>query len=121
MEGAVVDRSEVSSSDSAVTIMVEFSEGSIDHSLSLLVRASPNSNKELIVVELTVLVGVEVVDKNLGLTLRNVNSHVLDAPVELLLIEHSVATIIHDFEDTSHASDGLGAALLEANSDLIEN
>ena len=67
------------------------------------------------------MVGVEEVDEDLGLTLCNVNSHVFDAPVELLLIELSVATVINDFEHAAHASDGLSTTRLETGSNLIED
>ena len=121
MERAVVDGSEISGCDSAVTVNIKLSESLVDVDLSGFVGASTESDEEFIVVNETVLVGIKVFNENLSLALRDVDSHVFDAPVKFLFVEGSVTTVVHNLEDTSHSSDGLSTSACKADSDLIEN
>lgn len=69
VERGVVDGGQVSGGDSAVTVGVELAEGFLDVGHSQFVRASADSDEEFIVVDLTILVGVEVINENFRLAL----------------------------------------------------
>ena len=121
MEAAVIDWSEISASDTAISIVVELAESLVDKFLASLIGHASHSDEELVVVNTAVLVGIETLDENFTLTLCDVHSQVLDAPVELLLIELPVAIVIDDTEGPSHSTDGLSAAGSKSSTNFGDN
>ena len=59
VEGAVVDGGKVSGCDSTVARVVHLAEGLINNGLAHFVRCSANAGEEFVVVDGSVLVGVE--------------------------------------------------------------
>ena len=88
--GAVKHLSELSGADIANLVDVEFIESGIDDLLAGLIGASTDTEEELVEVNVTVLGGVEVFEEAASLTLGDVASEVLEAPVELLFVDESV-------------------------------
>ena len=88
--GAVKHLSELSGADLSNLVDVEFVESAINDLLAGLVGASTDTEEELVEVDVTVLGGVEVLEETTGLTLGDVASEVLEAPVELLFVDESV-------------------------------
>ena len=88
--GAVKHLSKLSGADVANLVDVEFFESGIDDLLAGLAGGSTDTEEELVEVNVTVLGGVEVFEEAAGLTLGDVASEVLEAPVELLFVDESV-------------------------------
>ena len=89
--------------------------------MSYGVWCASDSIKELIVTDDTVLVGVQVLEQDLGLSLSQIGAHVLHSPVELLLVNLSVSIIIENTESSSHTSDCLDATGVQTCLNLLEN
>ena len=121
MEAAVEHGGQVGGSDTAIAVSVKLCEGLVNGSLTLLVGASTDSDKELVVVDEAVFVGVEALDKNFTFALADGDSEVLDAPVEFLLVELAVSVVVNDAECTAHAANGLGSASGESSAYLGNN
>ena len=62
-----------------------------------------------------------MVQQSLGLAHGNVDSIILEAPVELLLVNFAVTIIVHDAERSAHATDGPDSACLQASFHLFKN
>ena len=118
---AVVDDAEVGRGDGAVSVTVELSEASSNDVLAGLVGLAAEADKELVVGDDSVFVGVEVLEEDLGLTHGDGGTEVLNSPVELLLVDFAVAVVIEDAEGTAHATDGADATGVEAVSYLVED
>ena len=104
---AVVDGRQVGCGDAAVAIGIKFKEGFVNEGLSALIGCSTDSEQELIVVHISVLVGVQVVNEEFCFALGHIDAHVLEAPVEFLFVELAVSIDgVHDSERATHATDG---------------
>jgi len=121
VEAAVKDGGQVCGSDATASVMVELCESSRDDFHAALVGHATDANKELVVVDKAVFVGVEALDKNLTFALADGDSEVLDAPVELLLVELAVSIIVNNAECTAHTTDSLCSAFLERSTYLGDN
>ena len=106
-----VDSLEVGSLDGTVTVVVELEEGLVNHSLSLLVESSTDTDEELIEVDGTGLVGIEELHEALALSLGDVATDVLESGEEFVGIALSVT--IHGVEvseGSTKTSDSLGTS-----------
>ena len=109
MEVAVIDGGEVGGRDSATAVVVKLAEGLVNECLTLFVGGSADAGQEFIEINSAIMVSVESFDQDFSLTLRNIHSHVLDAPVEFLLVELAVGGIVHDSECAAESTNSLGA------------
>lgn len=97
--GAVVDTGEVAGGDNIIgVITVELGESLVDDGLADFVGLATETNEELIEGNETVRVDIEGVDKDASFLLGEGASHVLKAPVELLLVQFAVTVVINDLE-----------------------
>lgn len=71
VSAAVVDDAQVSRCDGAVTISVKLCKALVDNFLSGFVGHSSDTVEELVITDDTILVGVEVLEEDSGLTLRH--------------------------------------------------
>ena len=95
---AVENLSEVSAVNSTFTVSVEFVEALSDAVSACFVWLSSDADNEFIEVNEAILGSVEVLEQNGGLALRDVAAEVLEAPVELLLVDESVVVCVYDLE-----------------------
>ena len=121
VEAAVEDWGQVRGSDATISVPIELCECSINDLLAFLVWHATNTNKELVIVDEAISVGVEALNKNLTFALADGDSEVLDAPVELLLVELAVTIVVHNTECTTHTTDSLRSASLESSTYLGDN
>ena len=120
LAGVVYD-AEVCRGNSAIAIAVKLSEALVDNSLSVGVWRSAEAIEELVVTDDAILVSVKVVQESLGLTHVDVDTVILKAPVELLLVDFPVTIVVHDAERTSHTTDGPNSAGSQAGFHLLKN
>ena len=120
LAGVVYD-AEVSRGNSAIAITIKLGEALIDNSLSVGVWRSAEAIEELVVTDNAILVSVKVVQKGLGLAHVDVDSVILKAPVELLLVDFAIAIVVHDAERTAHTTDGPNSAGSQAGFHLLKN
>merc|ERR1740139_447191 len=103
VHGAVVNSSKVGGSDGKTAIGVELKERLVNHSLSLSVEGSANSDKELVEVDVTIIIGVE------------------KTRVELVGVDLVVAIEgVKVSEGTSETSDGLGSTRFDLLLDSLK-
>lgn len=118
---AVIDYAHVARVDHAVAVLVKLAEALVDDRLAGSVGGSTDSVKELIVADDAILVEVKVVEEDAGFSLGNLGAHVLQSPIELLLVDLAVTIVVHDFEGTTHAADGSHTTGGEASFNFLEN
>ena len=118
---SVVYDAKVSRGDRTISIAVKLGETLIDNLLSIGIWRPAEAVEELVVTDNAILVSVKVVQKGLGLAHVDVDSVILQAPIELLLVDFAVAIVVHDAERTAHTTDSPDTAGLQAGSHLIKN
>ena len=118
---AVIDDSQVGGGNGAAAIRVEFCEGLIDDLLARRVGGTTDTVQEFIVADDAVLIHIQMVEQELCLTLSDVGTEVLHAPVELLHVDFAVAIIIEDAERTAHTADRAHTTCVQAGANLLEN
>ena len=117
----VINSAQVCRGDRAVAIAVELGEALVDNSLSVGVWRAANAVEELVVTDDAILVRVKVVEESLSLTHVDVHSVILQAPVELLLVDLTVAVVVHDAEGAAHTTNGPDSAGSQAGFHLLKN
>ena len=95
---AVEHNREIRAVDSTLAVGVEFVEALLDAVSACFVWLASNADNELVEVDEAVLGGVEVLEQDGGLTLRDVAAEILEAPVQLLLVQESVVVGVDDLE-----------------------
>jgi hypothetical protein len=121
VEAAIKDWGQVRGSNATISVPIELCESLGDDLHAFLVGHATNANKELVIVDKAVFVGVKALNKNLTFALADGDSEVLDAPVELLLVELAVSIIVNNAECTTHTTDSLCSAFLERSTYLGDN
>lgn len=117
-----VDTLKVSSLNQTTAVVVKFEVGLVDHSLSLGVQGSTDSNEELIEVNMTITVSVEKLHESVGLSSGKNDTNFLETGVEFTRIDLSVSVErVEVSEDSSETSNGLGTSGLELGSEFVEN
>ena len=107
---ARIANSKVRCGNAARSIGVELAESSIDNSLSCGVERASNHDKELIKVDIAILVGVVSSEEGVSFLLGEIASALIESNEELLGINLSVTGVINGSEDSTKASDGSGTS-----------
>lgn len=122
MHGAVVNSSKVGGSDGKTAIGVELKERLVNHSLSLSVEGSANSDKELVEVDVTIIIGVEETHELVGFGSGDLDLDLAKTRVELVGVDLVVAIEgVEVSEGTSETSDGLGSTRFDLLLDSLKN
>jgi len=87
--------------DSTLTVGVKFVEAQLDAVSACFVWLTSNADYKLVEVNEAVFGGVEVLEQDGGLTFRDVAAEVLEAPIQLLLVEESVVVGVDDLESAA--------------------
>ena len=115
MSAGIVDTLDIFDVNPAVAISIESSISLHDNLLSSLVHGASNSSDELVVLEETGSIVVEVVEELLHLTLGEAEHEVTASLGELVFIKRSGVVVIHDLElslETDEATGTSGGELL---------
>jgi len=110
MSVARVDNSQVTCSYNTRSIKIKFAECGLDNSHSDFVQLSSNGNEELVVVDGTIVIGVEMSEKGIGFLFGKVASTFIETMEEFLRIKLSVSIIITIVKNSTESSDGLGTS-----------
>jgi hypothetical protein len=116
---AGIDASEVGGGNTSRSITVELAESGIDNGLSGGVEAASDHDKELIEVDIAILISVVMRQKAISLLLGKFASALIEANEELLSINLSVSVIIHSSENSSQPSHGLGSSGAHLSSNFV--
>ena len=99
---SIINHLQVCRSNNVVAVRVELVKGLVNHVLSHLIRLSAHAEKEFIVGDVTVFVEVEEFHKDARLLLAKFAAHILEPPVQLLLVQLTVATVVHNAESATN-------------------
>lgn len=102
--------SEVGGGNTARSIGVEFGESGINNSLSGGIEGTSDHDKELIKVDIAILVGVIGGEEEVSLGLGKVASALVEANEELLSINLSVSIVVNGSENSTESSDSSGTS-----------
>lgn len=109
--------------EDARAISVDLFEGFLNKSFSDLVHLTSDGAHQLIVVDLTTIICVEVIKQLPALFWRHRHTEVTQRLPKLLDVQSSTAIVVHDFENPLHAEQSTGAPscqlLSEERSELI--
>jgi hypothetical protein len=110
MSVAWVDNSQVTCSYNTRSIKIEFAECGGDNGLSGFVQLPSNGNEELVVVDGTIVIGIEMSEKGIGFFFGKVASTLIETMEEFLSVKLSVSIIITIVEHSTETSDGLSTS-----------
>lgn len=117
----VVHHAQVGRGDRAVAVLVELGEALANDLHAGRVRHAADAVQEFVVAHHAILIRVQVLKQKLGLAFGDICAQVLQAPVELLLVDLAVAIVVHDAEGATHTADGSHATTVQAGFNLLEN
>ena len=122
VHAAVVDTSEIGSSDGAIAVSIKLKEGLVNHGLSLGVEGSADANEELIEVNMTIAISIEQSHESISLLTGNLDLDLAESGVELFGIDLVVSIEgVEVSEGSSETSDCLGTTCVNLSFDFLEN
>ena len=88
---SIVDHAKIVDVYHTTTIFVKFLESFVNVGLTSNIGNTSNSNQELIKIDLTILISVEIFKQDLSFFLRQLNAVFSQTNIELLLIDLSIS------------------------------
>jgi len=109
MGSSIVCNSKVWSSNAAWAIDIEFRESDITNFLSSGIGASSNSSKELVEVNITILIGIQMCKKAISFFFAEATSTIVESNKEFLGINSSGSSRVIGVENSSKPSNCFGS------------
>ena len=117
----IVDASNIVKFHQAILVDVELVVCLTNVANAACAELTTERPKELIEVDGSGVVAVEVADEDASLLLTEMNIEVLEAPHELIDVKLPVSIIVQDAEHSTNAANGHGAAPLQRLLDVIHH
>jgi hypothetical protein len=121
VERHIIGGGQIVDIDDAIAGIVELGVSHVHELLAELVHIAAHSAKELVEVDLSIVVFIKVFEDSLELRWTQSVAVLLETPHELSTVHFAVTVIVHASEDDAQAADTVHATRLEHIQDLAED